>query len=248
MDNLINDGSIASMLNDGFTNYNPPYIFRSVEDYRRFFNEFGVTNQDLKECKLNGGWIEKHSDSSDNVVIKYFYFNGEDNEDMLPVFNIGSDVFSIGVAPLQDELDSGFFVVNGGVRDQDTEIPFNRMYFRLTKFELVPYNQRQGGKTMRRRRKSKKIKKTRKSIKKIKKGGNKMKCCMCGKKVDKENSMTPSICYKQKLDKAHRICSDCWWEDFSKENRPNHNCPGCTNNMPLTKVTYDSSETIDLTK
>jgi len=218
-----------------------PHYFDSFERYRQFFVNFGVTVQDLKICKYTNRSITKTLYNI-NRLISYLP-NSVEYDD--PEFSIGSDKFMIRQVSLTPTTPFGFFVVNGGIRDEDTEIPFDRMYFRLTKFELVPYNQRQGGKTMRRRRKSKKIKKTRKSIKK---GGNKMKCCMCGKKVDKENSMTPSICYKQNLDKAHRICSDCWWKDFSKENRPNHNCPGCTKNMPLTKVTYDNSETIDLTK
>jgi hypothetical protein len=71
-------------------------------------------------------------------------------------------------------------------------------------------------------------------------------CCMCKKAVN--HSMTPSICYGRYMDKSHRICSDCWFNPdigFAGENR-SHKCPGCASHFPLTKVSYNGAEVIDL--
>jgi hypothetical protein len=83
----------------------------------------------------------------------------------------------------------------------------------------------------------------------FKKGGadyDKVNCCMCGKEVDKSKTLVPQICLQKYGSKAHRICSDCWWNNetgFARENAP-HGCPGCAKNLPLT---INNQEMVDLT-
>ena len=49
------------------------------------------------------------------------------------------------------------------------------------------------------------------------------------------------------MNKAHRICRDCWWGKFAIENIT-HDCPGCKKHLPLTTTdNTDSNEVIDLT-
>lgn len=84
------------------------------------------------------------------------------------------------------------------------------------------------------------------------KGGNgyKVKCCMCEKMVDKNNTFIPKEClincgYKA----AHKICTDCWWNletGFARENA-SHKCPGCLKRLPLTHHTKMELIFIDLT-
>jgi len=79
--------------------------------------------------------------------------------------------------------------------------------------------------------------------------GDKVNCCMCGKEVDKSDTLVPQICLQQHGQTAHRICSDCWWNPetgFAREGVP-HGCPGCAKNLPLTSVPYKEPEMIDLT-
>lgn len=86
------------------------------------------------------------------------------------------------------------------------------------------------------------------SKKKIYKGGNNdVNCCICNKKQNIENTLAPSKCLQQNMNKAHRICRDCWWDKFAIENMT-HDCPGCKKNLPLTTTdNTDSNEVIDLT-
>lgn len=72
---------------------------------------------------------------------------------------------------------------------------------------------------------------------------------MCEKEVNQNTTMTPSICYRVYMDKSHRICSDCWFHPvsgFAVEHN-SHKCPGCIKRLPLTKVSYNEKEPIDLT-
>jgi iron uptake system EfeUOB component EfeO/EfeM len=65
---------------------------------------------------------------------------------------------------------------------------------------------------------------------------NKVKCCICEKKVDIHGTLIPGICLRRHGLKAHRICSKCWWDPkkgFAREDAPHH-CPGCEKNMPFT--------------
>jgi hypothetical protein len=79
-------------------------------------------------------------------------------------------------------------------------------------------------------------------------GGNneQVKCSICENTTHINNTLVPSKCYKLNLDKAHRICQDCWWNNFSKE-KTDHTCPGCNKQLPLTTSSYNSNDVIDLT-
>ena len=69
-----------------------------------------------------------------------------------------------------------------------------------------------------------------------KKGGtnSKSSCVICDKKNnDNSNMLIPNECLmKHGKYKAHKICSNCWWNNFAKEGS-NHKCPGCVNKKPL---------------
>jgi hypothetical protein len=84
-----------------------------------------------------------------------------------------------------------------------------------------------------------------------KRGGNKVQCCMCERRVSDENTLKPSACLMKHGSKAHRICKDCWWDPekgFAREG-VNHECPGCKKGLPLLKPKSASkvTEVIDLT-
>jgi hypothetical protein len=72
-------------------------------------------------------------------------------------------------------------------------------------------------------RNSKKRKITKRNKKTLRKGGA---CCVCDKR-------------------AHKICSDCWWDDFANETA-SHKCPGCVKGIPV-KSDPDKGKVIDLT-
>ena len=57
-------------------------------------------------------------------------------------------------------------------------------------------------------------------------------CSMCDKSVSRNESLVPARCLKTHGDRAHRICQQCWWNTFAKEDVP-HECPGCTRGLPL---------------
>ena len=64
-------------------------------------------------------------------------------------------------------------------------------------------------------------------------------CSMCETNVNKKDTLVPRVCLNEHGRKAHRICSECWWNPdtgFARENTK-HGCPGCEKNIPLTKVT-----------
>jgi hypothetical protein len=87
----------------------------------------------------------------------------------------------------------------------------------------------------------KSYKKNKRSYKIFKKGGNNDEnniCCMCENKINLKNSLTPRECLNENGRKAHRICSECWWNPetgFAREGI-NHQCPGCKKKMPFTNV------------
>lgn len=102
--------------------------------------------------------------------------------------------------------------------------------------------------------KSKKTRKQRKrNTRKDRKGGNnydKVNCCMCGNEVDIKDSLIPQACLIKNGNKAHRICSQCWWDPvtgFAREGSP-HGCPGCAKNLPLRTLPYKEPEVVDLTE
>jgi len=94
-------------------------------------------------------------------------------------------------------------------------------------------------------------KNNRKSRRKILKAGNgdRVKCSMCEKMVNKDDTMAPSACLLKHKKAAHRICQDCWWDPdtgFGKENA-SHKCPGCVKGLPLTPYKKEP-DVIDLTE
>jgi hypothetical protein len=84
-------------------------------------------------------------------------------------------------------------------------------------------------------------KRRRKNIRKGKRGGTeetKVNCCMCEKKVNMNDTLIPRECLNKYGQRAHRICSECWWNPdtgFAREGIK-HSCPGCVKNLPLTKT------------
>lgn len=78
----------------------------------------------------------------------------------------------------------------------------------------------------------------RKSSRRILKAGNgdKVKCSMCEKMVNKDDTLIPSGCLRKHGKAAHRICQSCWWNPemgFAREG-VSHKCPGCEKGLPLT--------------
>jgi hypothetical protein len=102
----------------------------------------------------------------------------------------------------------------------------------------------------RRRHKNRKTK-NRRTIRRYRRGGNgeKVRCCMCEKMVDKNKTFIPMNCLKNNWKAAaHRICEECWWDPntgFALENA-SHKCPGCVKGLPLTE--YNKEQIIDLTE
>ena len=94
--------------------------------------------------------------------------------------------------------------------------------------------------------------KQRKTRRRFRKGGNgeNVKCCMCEKIVDKNNTFIPKECLINNGKKAaHRICKECWWNPetgFAREDAP-HNCPGCLKGLPLTEHKREEPIVVDLT-
>jgi len=78
-----------------------------------------------------------------------------------------------------------------------------------------------------------------------------IKCCMCEKMINKDNTLMPSECLlKYGLNIAHRICNDCWWDSiigFARE-YSSHKCPGCIKGLPLTEYEKQAAIFVDLTE
>ena len=48
--------------------------------------------------------------------------------------------------------------------------------------------------------------------------------------------LSPVKCViKYGLDRSHKICQECWFRDFAKEDI-SHKCPGCENDKPLKEI------------
>jgi hypothetical protein len=80
--------------------------------------------------------------------------------------------------------------------------------------------------------------------------GDKVQCCMCEKRINKDDTLVPSGCLVEHGKRAHRICSNCWWDPekgFAREG-VKHRCPGCIKNIPLTPYKKEPTITIDLTE
>jgi len=75
-----------------------------------------------------------------------------------------------------------------------------------------------------------------------------VKCCMCGKEIDKINGLIPGQCLRRNgAIRGHRICKECWFSKFAKEG-VNHSCPGCVKGLPLNGPAHDPSVIVDLTE
>lgn len=97
-----------------------------------------------------------------------------------------------------------------------------------------------------RSKKSKRTLRRRKNTHKRRGGEEKETCCMCGKKINSGESLIPRECLmKYGKYRAHKICPECWWGEFAKEDS-NHKCPGCEKNIPI-KPDPHAGEVIDLT-
>jgi hypothetical protein len=97
-----------------------------------------------------------------------------------------------------------------------------------------------------------KRKNNRKSRRKVLKAGNgtQVKCSMCEKMVNKDDTLVPSGCLTKHGKGAHRICNNCWWNSekgFASEGM-SHKCPGCEKGLPLTPFKKPDPIFIDLTK
>jgi hypothetical protein len=98
-----------------------------------------------------------------------------------------------------------------------------------------------------------KTRKNRRTKLRYRRGGNgeKVKCSMCGKMVNKEDTFIPRECLVKHGPKAaHRICKDCWWDPkkgFALENS-SHKCPGCLKGLPLKQYDDERATVIDLTE
>jgi hypothetical protein len=67
-------------------------------------------------------------------------------------------------------------------------------------------------------------------------------CSICDKLFDRDKSLIPVLCLKEHGIRAHRICQECWWNTFAKEDAP-HGCPGCKRALPLTRRVKDITNT-----
>ena len=107
-------------------------------------------------------------------------------------------------------------------------------------------------KTLKRSKRAKKLTAKRRRVKRsrVARGPVHAKCCMCGKEIDTNNGLIPGACYKKNgAIRAHRICSECWWNSetgFAREGA-DHRCPGCVKGLPLNGTPLDNSVIIDLT-
>ena len=96
-------------------------------------------------------------------------------------------------------------------------------------------------KSVRRRKKSRSRKISRKKnhirIRKHRAGSrDKVKCSICEKNVDVNDTFISRECLTKHGIRAHRICKDCWWDmnnGFALE-ASSHKCPGCQKGLPLT--------------
>lgn len=85
------------------------------------------------------------------------------------------------------------------------------------------------------------------------KGGDNetVQCCMCENTVNKDEALIPRVCLvKHGINRAHRICRDCWLNlktGFARENA-SHECPGCIKGIPLTEYKKMPPVVVDLTE
>ena len=72
-------------------------------------------------------------------------------------------------------------------------------------------------------------------------------CCVCDREFPRESMFIPLVCLQKNRERAHRICSDCWWDPqigFARENAP-HGCPGCKQGLSLNPPIKSRKPTTD---
>ena len=81
-------------------------------------------------------------------------------------------------------------------------------------------------------------------------GGNPIKCCMCDTAVTRDiaSSLVPQKCLQKYGERAHRICTNCWFKpDGFVTEGVNHACPGCKKGFPLTdRIKAEPTKIIDM--
>ena len=123
------------------------YYFTSVERYRTFFQNYNITPNILLDRKIHPNTPLTLNGPQGSCTILYGHLP---HPTYLPE-QTNVDLYHI----IRNNLVFGmFYVVDGGVQPNATELPFVQMYFRLIKFEFVRGNTSGGGKTRHRRRKS----------------------------------------------------------------------------------------------
>lgn len=73
-------------------------------------------------------------------------------------------------------------------------------------------------------------------------------CCMCLKKINRDEYCVPVKCIVRNGARAHQVCHTCWWDPiigFSREDT-SHKCPGCIRQLPLTMHVSEKT-VVDLT-
>ena len=126
------------------------YSFTSVARYRRFFQDYNITPNILLGRKINpntpltlNGPQGRYDLVCGLPIQQTINLPEETNVDLYEIRRSG-DGFAIGV----------FYVKDGGVQPNATELPFDQLYFRVIDFDYVRGNTSGGGKTRHRRRKS----------------------------------------------------------------------------------------------
>ena len=125
------------------------YYFSSVESYRTFFQNYNITPNILVDRKIHPNEpLTLYGPQGictllcGNPISQPIHWPEETNVDLYEIRINHS--FVIGA----------FYVKEGGVQISATELPLDKMYFRVVKFDFVGSNTSGGGKTRHRRRKS----------------------------------------------------------------------------------------------
>ena len=123
------------------------YYFSSVERYRTFFQNYNITPNILLDRKIHPNSPLPLNGPQGNCTIAYghithsHYLPEETNVDL---YYITKNNFLVGT----------FYVTDDPIQPNATELPFDKMYFKVVKFDYVRGNTNGGGKTRHRRRKS----------------------------------------------------------------------------------------------
>lgn len=122
-----------------------PSYFSTVERYRTFFQNYNITPNVLVGRKVNPNQPLPLNGPQGNCILICETIRepiGLPEETVVDLYQVRQNGLTIG----------SFYVTDGGVKTSDTELPFDKMYFRV--FDYVRGNTSGGGKTRHRRRKS----------------------------------------------------------------------------------------------